>query len=53
MKSKMISYVGEFTQERCSLVYITFEFDFSKVTILTLVFLVNIVKHLVIKIFVR
>lgn len=28
MKSKQISYVGEFTQEMCSLAYIKFELDF-------------------------
>lgn len=53
MKSKVISYVGEFTQEMCSLANVELELDFPKITLM-LIFLVNIVKHcLVTKVFVR
>ena len=40
MKSKMVTYIGEFTQEMCFVSYLEFYFNFSKVFTLLLVFLV-------------
>lgn len=37
----------------CSLACVEIEFDFSKILTLTLVFLVNVVKFLITKMFVR